>query len=304
MSLLPSDIFVFERGWLSSNNILLLGEGEACLVDSGYSSHAPLTLSLITSRLGSQPLRRLFNTHLHSDHCGGNAILQSHYSDLMTFIPSGQADFVRHWDPVLLSYSPSGQTCHPFSFDATLNPGESFSVGRREWQIHAAPGHDPHSFIFFDPESRILISADALWENGFGVVFPEIEGLSAFREVSDTLDLIESLNPELIIPGHGSTFTSVAESISIARKRLDYFVSDPRRHALHAAKVLLKFKLLEVQQFSTESLFTWFSQTPYCVLLHRTHFAHLSLLAWTQDLAVDLVRSGAARQDGGLLLNA
>ena len=34
-------------------------------------------------------------------------------------------------------------------------------------------GHDPHSVILFEPQDRILISADALWEAGFGVIFPD-----------------------------------------------------------------------------------------------------------------------------------
>ncbi len=29
---------VFERGWLSSNNVLIQGDGPSALVDSGYSS--------------------------------------------------------------------------------------------------------------------------------------------------------------------------------------------------------------------------------------------------------------------------
>ena len=47
--------------------------------------------------------------------------------------------------------------------------------------------------ILFEPASGILISADALWESGFGVVFPEIEGTAAFDEVAATLDVIERL---------------------------------------------------------------------------------------------------------------
>ena len=34
--LLPASIQVFERGWLSSNNILFTGGAETALVDSGY----------------------------------------------------------------------------------------------------------------------------------------------------------------------------------------------------------------------------------------------------------------------------
>lgn len=32
---LPANLVVFERGWLSSNNILFIGTGETVLVDTG-----------------------------------------------------------------------------------------------------------------------------------------------------------------------------------------------------------------------------------------------------------------------------
>ena len=51
-------------------------------------------------------------------------------------------------------------------------------------------GHDTHSVILFEPVSRTLVSADALWERGFGVVFPELDGDDAFAEVADTLDVM------------------------------------------------------------------------------------------------------------------
>ena len=66
---------------------------------------------------------------------------------------------------------------------------------------HRWPGHDPHSVILFDPREGVLISADALWENGFGIVFPELEGVSAFVDVATVFDLIESLGAPSRFPG-------------------------------------------------------------------------------------------------------
>ena len=43
---LPPEITVFERGWLSSNNILLMDSERAALVDTGYCTHAEQTLAL------------------------------------------------------------------------------------------------------------------------------------------------------------------------------------------------------------------------------------------------------------------
>jgi len=71
------DLAVLERGWLSSNNIVFLASagGEATVVDTGYHSHSEQTVALVRARIGPVPLARVLNTHLHSDHCGGNASL-------------------------------------------------------------------------------------------------------------------------------------------------------------------------------------------------------------------------------------
>jgi glyoxylase-like metal-dependent hydrolase (beta-lactamase superfamily II) len=170
---------VFERGWLSSNNILFQGRDDTALIDSGYVTHAPQTLALLRHSLAGRPLDRLFNTHLHSDHCGGNALLQAEYG-CSTAIPVSEAEKVRAWDVDALSFQATGQQCPRFGFDATVSPGDTLTLGDMAWQALGAPGHDPHSLIFYCAEEGILISADALWENGFGVIFPELDGGSGF----------------------------------------------------------------------------------------------------------------------------
>ena len=304
---LPPYITVFERGWLSANNILLRcrpKDGSTALIDTGYCTHAAQTVALVDGALAGQPLDLLLNTHLHSDHCGGNAALQQRYPGARTLIPPGQATHVQQWDADALSYTPTGQQCPPFRFDSLLQPGSEILLGSTPWQIHAAPGHDPHSVVLFEPAARLLVSADALWQNGFGVVFPELEGIHAFDEVGATLELITALQPRTVIPGHGAVFTDVDAALDRARRRLDSFVRDPLKHAHYAAKVLLKYKLLELQRVPLAALTDWAVHTPYFTTLHATHFAAAGGIAsWADTLVEDLVRSGAAERDGGDVLN-
>ncbi len=303
-SLLPPDIRVFERGWLSSNNILLLGQDNTALVDSGYVTHAPQTLALVGSALGGRALDQLVNTHLHSDHCGGNAALQGHYPALRTAIPPGLAESVRHWDVDALTYAPTGQSCPRFRFDTLLQPGTEIRLGARLWQVHAAPGHDTHSVVLFEPAARVLLSADALWERGFGVVFPELEGERAFDAVARTLDVIEALNPAIVIPGHGAVFADPAAALAYARSRLDSFVANPTKHLRHGVKVLLKFKLLELQTVNSDALIHWARTTPYFARIYQEHFASLEFSSWVAALLDDLVRAGAASRVGAVVHNA
>lgn len=301
---LPPEITVFERGWLSANNVLIADATRAVLVDSGYCTHAAQTVALVEDALQGRPLDLLLNTHLHSDHCGGNAALQARWPTLRTCIPPGQLAQVRAWDPVALSYVPTGQECPPFRADDMLAPGTTVTLGGREWQIHAAPGHDTHAVVLFEPQSRVLISGDALWENGFGVVFPELDGENAFADVGATLDLIERLAPITVIPGHGGVFADVPAAIERARRRLAGFAADPVKHARHAAKVLLKYKLLEWQQISLARAHAWLAATSYFTQLHQRYFHGQTAQDWAAQLMQELQDAGAARIDGNTLHNA
>ena len=306
---LPPEMTVLERGWLSANNIVFRGadnrlDGGAAVVDTGYCTHAAQTVALIGAALQGQPLERIFNTHLHSDHCGGNAALQAAWPGVRTAVPPGHLAQVQGWDAYALSYTPTGQQCPRFGADAALLPGTEVQLGVRLWQVHAAPGHDPHSIVLFEPQDALLISADALWENGFGVVFPELEGEAAFAEVAATLDLIERLAPRTVIPGHGPVFYDAPRAIDTARRRLDGFVREPLKHALHGAKVLLKYKLLEWQQIALVDVQAWALATPYFNLLHTRYFAEMAFLPWLHSLVESLLRSGAATRQGDVLHNA
>lgn len=301
--LLPPGVRVFERGWLSSNNILFEGAKSTALVDTGYSTHSAQTVALVQSASAGKPLERVLNTHLHSDHCGGNAALQQHYPAARTLIPPGLADAVRDWDPVALTYAPTGQHCPQFHFEGLLQPGTQIDLGEASWEVHAAPGHDPHSLILFEPESRTLISADALWENGFGIVFQELEGADAFDEVAATLLIIEALKPRIVIPGHGPVFTDVDSALVAARARLRAFTRDPRKHARHAAKVLLKFKLLELQQTTIPDFMAWALETAYFGLVYQRFFVQSPMSDWLEQLVCELTASGAARVEGRFIVN-
>ena len=295
---------VFERGWLSANNILFTDGDKTLMVDSGYYTHSAQTLSLVEAVLKDRPLDMLVNTHLHSDHCGGNANLQSRYPQMGTLIPPGQAELVTDWDPIKLTYQTTGQHCPRFSYTDTLRPGTQLQFGATMWEIHAAAGHDPHSVVFFEPAEKVLISADALWENGFGVVFPELEGEHAFSEVAATLDLIERLNPAVVIPGHGRVFTYTSDVLALARQRLNAFEKNPRRHAHHAAKVLLKFKLLEMQKQSFDMFLQWALATPYLMQIKDSFFTDMPATTWISDLCLELEKAGAAKLDGAYIVNA
>jgi glyoxylase-like metal-dependent hydrolase (beta-lactamase superfamily II) len=298
----PSSMQVLERGWLSANNIVFLGAHQTAVIDTGYASHAAQTLELIQHVLQGRALDRIYNTHLHSDHCGGNKILQDHYK-VRTAIPAAEMDKITRWDRTTLSFKATGQYCERFSAEDAMHPGDKLRLGDLDWLVMSAPGHDPHSVVLYCEKEAILISADALWEKGFGVIFPELDGRPGFEEARATLDMIGTLDVRIVIPGHGAPFTDCKKALDIAHSRIDYLQADPIRNAQNAVKVLLKFLLLERQKIELSKVAKLLHDIPLVMAAnkHYLNFGTIHLAHWA---ITQLRRAGAARVEGDFLLDA
>lgn len=296
--MLPPQLQVFERGWLSSNNVLLKGADGAALVDSSYVTHAPQTLALLEHALGGGRLARLVNTHCHSDHMGGNRAVQDAHR-CRTTIPVGEAPLIDRWDERELVLGFADQRADRFRYDDTIAPGERLRLGDIDWQVLAAPGHDPQAVMLYAPQERILISADALWEDGFGVIFPALFGdLTAFATTRATLDSIAGLDVRTVIPGHGRVFEGTGPALERAFRRLEGYERDVMRLVRHAAKAMIVFTLLEKRRLPLAGLPQYVEEVGLIRELNARHL-HLTPAALAEWLVADLERSGAIGREGG-----
>lgn len=300
---LPPQIQVLERGWLSSNNILIHDNGGCALIDSGYVAHAAQTLQLLQHALGGKLLVRLINTHCHSDHMGGNAAVQRAYGCRVS-IPLGEAPAIAAWDEAGLMLGYTGQSAERFSYDDTIAAGDRLQLGGLEWEALAAPGHDRHALMFYAPAARILISGDALWENGFGLIFQELFGESGgFADTRATLETISGLDIAAVIPGHGAPFGSVERSLATAFQRLDAYERDPTKLARHALKVMLSFSLMIQGRIALAELPQFLAERPIYGHVNQ-RILHWSEAELREYLVRDLERAGALKLADGWLLAA
>jgi len=135
------------------------------------------------------------------------------YGDTLTGASTG----LRDWIPVMPSI---GQPT------AKVHGGEKFSAGSRSWEILHTPGHSPGHICVWSAGDRLLCSGDHLlksisppvtFERGF-----ERDPMGSYLE---SLRLVEQLEPALVLPGHGETFTDgaarAAEIAQSKRRRLD-----------------------------------------------------------------------------------
>ena len=301
--MLPSGFQFFERGWLSSNTLLLHSHDQAVAIDTGYVSHADQLLRLIHQQLQGQALDLVINTHLHSDHCGGNALLQDTFEQLEVHIPSSQWASVHDWSAEALSFELTGQTCPPFMATHGVSNHQTLDLCGLPWTCIPSPGHDDDSFMLYQPDHAVLVSADALWESGFGVVFPEFLGGGGFEGIASTLDVIEQLNVKMVLPGHGNPFTDISQSLARARSKLDFYTHQPEKHAQYAAKVLLKFKLMEFQHLAYESFMAWSLSAPLLKTIHQHFYSDKHLSLWVEELISEMIERKAMRMQSGELIN-
>ena len=264
---LPDSIQVIERGWLSSNNILLYAGESAALVDAGYVGHAPQTVELVKSALAARRktagLSRLINTHSHSDHIGGNAALQAAFGCRIV-IPAGIERMVAEWDTDAMLLDAAKQRGERFAHDAVIEAGSEFEMGGMSWRALPAPGHDMEALVYHCAEKRILISGDALWQDGFGIIFGEVMGRKdALPATRSTLEMIGRLGVDIVIPGHGAAFDDFDAAMARALRRLESFEADSSRVGRNAVRACFTFNLLDLQRLHEDDLPAYLKSVPF-----------------------------------------
>jgi glyoxylase-like metal-dependent hydrolase (beta-lactamase superfamily II) len=232
---------------------------------------------------------------------GGNAALQRRYG-CHTSVPAGEAPLIERWDEEALLLAYADQRAERFRVDATIAAGDRLNMGGIDWVAIAAPGHDTHALMFHSPEERVLVSGDALWEDGFGVLFPQLFGRpGTFAETRGTLDAIAALDVRLVIPGHGEPFEDVDGALERAYSRLHAFEEDPARLARHAARVMLTFALLEKQRLPLASLPLYVEATGILRDINR-RFLALTPQAFADWLVHELESVRAVKREDGDLV--
>ena len=304
MTRLPPQLHVFVRDWLSSNNVLLKSRDGHVLIDSGYAAHAPLTLALLATPQGlsEAPLAKLVNTHCHCDHMGGNASIKARH-DCPIAIPEGETALIDAWSEQTLLLEYADQRADRFRYDEVLRPDTSYVWGDLEWRALAAPGHDMGALVFFNAEHGILVSGDALWEDGYGFVMPPEIDPRALPATRATLDMLGRLDIRLVIPGHGEPFSDVSAALERATRRTEAFEADSLRMARHALKVVLSFTLLDRRRLALADLPSYVNR----IGIYRdfnARFFRLPPAELAQWLVTALERAGAARSEGGWLVPA
>lgn len=304
MAKLPDTIRFIERDWLAANHVMFRDTDAATLVDTGYGKFNDVTLEKVGDVLsdwGDLPLERIINTHIHSDHIGGNAALQRAHPGCSITIPLEEQPALVNWDAPDQMLSYADQEAERFAWDAVIAAGETVSLGGEAWEAIATPGHDMGSLVLYSPKLRVLISADALWENGFGFVVPQAIDPRPLAAQRATFKRLAELDVALVIPGHGPMFTDFSGALKRASDKLEAFAADEMRIVRNVVKGMFIYSLMWREQMLLADLPNYVNR----IGVHRDYnaqFFKMSDEAFADWLVAEALRAGKARVDGERLI--
>lgn len=210
--------------WGESNAGLIIGEGEALLVDTLWDvKYTRAMIDAMRSLTDVAPVKYIVNTHADGDHWWGNQLVpqaeivtsQDSYDELLSVKPKSMllfgrvgkllsavglfgADKVGHWFHGMVA---------PYDFQevTTVLPTRTFEgeltldVGGRQVQlIQVGPAHTRGDLLVYVPDAKTLYSGDILFIGSTPVMWagPVENWLAA-------LDHILDKNIDVIVPGHG-----------------------------------------------------------------------------------------------------
>lgn len=252
--MLPSQFHFIQRGWLNSNSILLLGDGGPVIVDTGYITCVEETLALIRQAgVAPEALQLIVTTHGHCDHHGANAALKkvSHAPIAMseaTALLFARNDRRRLW----LSYL--GQEARLVTADLIYHDGDHITLAGMPFEVIATPGHAPDAISLYQPDTRVLICADALWENDCGILNMVVHGRAALETAVATVQRLMTYDVAVAIPGHGRLIADVTQNLEAVARRLARFRREPSQLAWHFVRRVTMFNVLRFQPLNRETL--------------------------------------------------
>jgi glyoxylase-like metal-dependent hydrolase (beta-lactamase superfamily II) len=126
---LPEHIRFIERDWLSANHVLFREGDEATLIDTGYGKFNDITIDRVDAALDGATLERIINTHIHSDHIGGNMALQQLHHGCSIAVPVDEQPALVNWDSPEQMLSYADQEAERFAWDDVIEPGQTVTLG-------------------------------------------------------------------------------------------------------------------------------------------------------------------------------
>ncbi len=217
------------------NLYFIRGKNASILIETGISFTVDIVAEQM-EKLGISP-DFIVVTHPHSDHITGLDGLRNIYPHAVPIAGTGAVEFFTHPKAVQAMISEDihiterltqwgfKSNCPPVTMPPSgtgikvMADGTELDLGGITAQFIETKGHSPGSISVFIPEIKLLAVSDALGFRYFdGLLTPVF--FTGFKDYLQSLDRLESLQPEILCPGHQGPLTGQAiEQAFISAKK-------------------------------------------------------------------------------------
>jgi cyclase len=217
--------------WWINNAGVVHGRDGVVLIDTcATRRRTERFLAAVRAVAGAAPIRHAVNTHLHGDHCYGNALLPAE-----TTVIGHAKTREGLLNDVLLTAAPPIWAPMPDFGVASVRPptvlvGDALTVHLGEHRIELVhPGYPAHTegdVVAWLPDAGVLFAGDLLFHGITPMVLMgSVDG--ALR----SLDWLASFEAATVVPGHGPLIDDLAPVLA-AHERYYRFVGDTARAAM------------------------------------------------------------------------
>jgi len=204
-------IFVYAANPLSSNVSIILTQEGVVLIDSGVDPLASHAVMKAVKQLTSQPIRFLINTEPHNDHTTGHFVFSP--PAIIVAAQGASESMTKAYDPKRIEKlsAQSPEMREAFQGYRLITPHVEYKdkmtlhLGERTFELmHLKDVHSESDTAIWLPKERVLFSAGAAIVKSYNNLRPFV----SIPAILSALKMMKSLNPEVVVTGHGPPGTT------------------------------------------------------------------------------------------------
>ena len=204
-------IYVQSAQEVNSTSSIILTEEGAVIIDTGQTPMDSREVMKAVKQLTPLPVRVVINTEVHPDHTTGNFVFSP---PALVINHEGASEAMRKaYDPeranTLGRQSPEMQEAvrgyRLVTPHIEYHDKMTLHVGERTFELlHLKNAHSEADTAVWLPKERVLFAASVAIPNSINNIRPFV----AIPDMLAAVKMMKSLNPEVVVPGHGSFGTT------------------------------------------------------------------------------------------------
>ena len=221
-----------NQNFISNAGFVITPKG-VVVVDALGSPALAKKLIAEIKKLTSQKIVAVIVTHYHADHIYGLQEFKNIGAKIYAqgegrnYISSETAK--QRLISSRIDFAPwVNASTHLMSADVWIDQSFTLTVGGVEFKIsRVGPAHAPEDLIIYVPSEKVLFAGDLVFRGRIPFV-----GNADSKGWLQALNEIESLNPSIVIPGHGAHSVNPIQDIGFTREYLRYLRQSMAKSAI------------------------------------------------------------------------